>query len=114
MLASPIVKGIIINYRDITERKKIEKAIKENEEKYRNIIENLTDVYYRADENGLITMISPSAINMFKAKTIDEIIGYQIENIYKNKEDREKFILKIKKYGKVKNFKTILYRSDNT
>lgn len=91
-----------------------ERSIKESEEIYKNIIENLTDVYYRADKDGLITMVSPSAIEIFKADTIDDIIGLPIKNIYQNKRDRTNFISRIKKYGEVKNFKTILYRKDNT
>jgi len=114
MLASPIVKGIIINYRDITERKKIERAIKESEEKYKNIIENFTDVYYRADSEGKITMVSPSAMEIFRCSSIDEIIGFSIENVYSKKEDRAKFLQKLKKEGRVKNFRTILIRNDGT
>lgn len=113
MLLSPIVKGIVINYRDVTKRKKIEKTIKESEEKYRSIIENLTDVFYKTDKNGKIVMISPSAENVFRAK-MDKIIGYSIADVYKNKDEREQFVSTLKEKGQIKNYKTTLIRDDGS
>ena len=113
MLSSTIVNGLVINYRDITKRKKTEQAISESEKIYKNIIENLTDVFYKADINGKITMISPSGEEIFRAK-MDKILGFSIEDIYKNKEDRNKFVNKLQQDGFIKNFRTILFRDDGT
>ncbi|MFX0003311.1 MAG: PAS domain S-box protein [Candidatus Hodarchaeota archaeon] len=60
-------KAIIIS-RDISIRKKAEQQIKESEEKYRSLINNLTDIILELDINGVITYISPQCYN---------IIGYQ-------------------------------------
>ena len=38
--------------RDVTERKKGEQALRESEEKYRNILENMEEVYYEVDLAG--------------------------------------------------------------
>ena len=42
-------KGV---FRDITDRKRAEESLRESEEKYRGILENMDDAYYEVDLNG--------------------------------------------------------------
>ena len=49
--------------------------MKASEERYRGIIDQLSDVYYRTDRDGIITMLSPSTAEMFGFASIREIIG---------------------------------------
>ena len=48
---------------DITERKRAENALYESEKKYRQIIGNIRDVFYKVDRDGIISEISPSVNN---------------------------------------------------
>ncbi len=57
----------IVTIRDITVRTKIEQRLTESEEKYRSLINNLTDVILELDIKGTLTYISPQCSN---------IIGY--------------------------------------
>ncbi|MGO9019473.1 MAG: PAS domain-containing protein [Syntrophobacteraceae bacterium] len=45
---------------DITERKLAQEKLRESEERYRSVIMNMQDVFYRTDESGAIVMLSPS------------------------------------------------------
>ena len=75
--ASPIimngeVTGIQAVFRDITQRKKIEEALRASEERFRGITERSFDIIATIDSNGLITYISPS---------VERIIGYAAEEV---------------------------------
>jgi|GEM_PF-6742494 len=66
--------GVIAVVRDITERKRAEDALIENEEKYRNLVENLSEIIYTTDENAVITYVSPN-IESISRYSQSEVIG---------------------------------------
>ena len=78
---NPIIKengeieevSVIAN--DITEKKNSENALKESEEKFRNIFESFQDIYFRCDLTGQIKMVSPS---------VREVLGYEPSEILGN------------------------------
>ncbi len=58
LLDNPAVAGFIMNVRDITERKQAEEKMRESEEKYRNILENMQEGYFELDLAGNFTFIN--------------------------------------------------------
>ncbi|MFA5054798.1 MAG: PAS domain S-box protein [Dehalococcoidia bacterium] len=59
-----VVEAVIINLRDITERKKAEEALRESEAKYRFLTEKMNDVVWTLDMDLKTTYVSPSVTNM--------------------------------------------------
>lgn len=60
--------------RDISERMKAERMIRESEAKYRMIVENQTDLIVKLSKEGEFLFVSPSYCRMF-GKCEDELIG---------------------------------------
>ncbi|MCP4157747.1 MAG: response regulator [bacterium] len=104
--------GILV---DVTDRKKAEERLIASEEKFRKIIENMQEVYYRCDENGILIMASPSAAKLLGYDSLDEMLGLDIAKaIYKEPKNREIFLRELKKYGRVNNFEVPLEKKDGT
>lgn len=64
----------VATFFDITERKRVEDALRESEGKYRNIVENVNDIVWQMDEKFIFTYISPQIFNAW-GYTPEEVVG---------------------------------------
>ncbi|MBI5248572.1 MAG: PAS domain S-box protein, partial [Desulfomonile tiedjei] len=72
------IQGRMIDYRgrrirvtalrDITERRRAEDALRESKDAYRNLVENLDEVVFSTDAQGVLTYVSPS---------VERLLGYE-------------------------------------
>jgi PAS domain S-box-containing protein len=74
LLANPSINGIALNVRDITQRKRVEKALQNSEERYRSIIENIQEGYYEVDIAGNFSFTNESLRN-FLGYEKNEMMG---------------------------------------
>lgn len=88
---------------DVTARIEAEEALKKSEQKYRSIFENIHDVYYRTDRNGIVTEISPS-IEKYSGYKKEDVIGKPVSNFYVKQSERNELIEQLKKNGFVTDF----------
>ena len=77
------ILGIQIISQDLSARKQAEDALKESEEKYKNLVETASDAIYLMSEEGTIIDTNQSACDML-AKSKHEIIGSLIDSVDPN------------------------------
>ena len=66
---------LLATARDITERKLIEKELRESEEKFRSITEQISDYISISDSAGIVLYASPASKSMLQYEP-DEILGH--------------------------------------
>lgn len=95
-LTNEFISGMIM---DITQRKHAEKALQENEEKYRTLFESDPDYTLLLDINGVILDANQATVN-FTGLSKKELIGKHIKKLGISIEEyvdlKEKFLLTIK------------------
>jgi PAS domain S-box-containing protein len=107
-------KGVTVTVLDITDRKEVERALRESEKKYRSVIENIQDVFYRADLNGNLLMGSPSGARMFGYDSVEEMIGMPLIKLWANPLDRSRMMEQVQNMNSLKDFEAILKRKDGS
>ena len=93
-----------------------EKALRESEERYRTLVDNVNVGVYRStgDVDGRYLQVNPAMIKIFGYESIEEFIRGPIINLYQEPEGRKKFLEKIKECGNVRNEELALRKRDGT
>lgn len=74
LLHDPAVNGIVVNSRDITDRKQMEDQLKKSEEYFRALIENAMDIIIIINAVGNIIYVNPAVEKLLGHKP-EELIG---------------------------------------
>lgn len=107
-------QAILGEFADVTARKDAEAALRESEQLYRSIIDNMQDTYYRADYAGRITMVSPS-IKTLLDYSVDEFLGITTAELYAYPGDREAFLGELQaSKGEVRDHVVAIRHKDGT
>jgi two-component system NtrC family sensor kinase len=99
--------------RDITERKKFEKELKESEEKFRNLFERVRHGLFISTREGRFLDCNQAMLEMAGYENKEEFLKIDIaKGLYVNSEDRKKFQRLIEKQGFVKDLE-VEFRKKN-
>lgn len=112
-MATPIkennkIVGAVISVKDITQRKLIEKEIKDNQEMLQEILAT-SPIGFGIASNGIVKMFNPAMKEM-----IDVTLDKSMVNLYVNPEDRQTILDTLKRERILKNFDLQMYGPSNT
>ncbi|MGK9369728.1 PAS domain S-box protein [Melioribacter sp. Ez-97] len=100
---------------DITDKKIAEVALKESEERFRTIFENLTVGVYRARIDGRLIMVNPSFVEMLGYESAEDVMkNHTIRDFCADIDRRERFYRILLEEGIVYRFEEIWKKKDGT
>ncbi len=59
-LAEPAVGAIVVNFRDVSEHRTAEAALRDSEERYRTLVEGVRDIIFALSPEGTISSLNPA------------------------------------------------------
>ena len=74
LLHEPRVGSIVIYFRDVTDRKATEEALKASEDRYGHLFYSAADIIFEADAEGYFRFVNPHTLRVF-GYAADEVIG---------------------------------------
>lgn len=97
---------------EVAERRRIEKALRENESRYRTLFENSKDAIVISHEGRLIE-VNQAASELW-GYTREELLELDPQGLYANPQDRQRMRQEMEQKGSVRNFEIKYRRKDRT
>lgn len=110
LLHEPSVRGIVVNSRDVTERKRAE-------ENYRGIFENAVEGIFQTTTDGRLLTANPAMARMLDYESPEELmrnVSNVAKQLYVDPEHREEFKRLVRLQDSISGFETRMYRKDGS
>ncbi|MCF8145371.1 MAG: PAS domain S-box protein [Deltaproteobacteria bacterium] len=118
IMATPILNDgaeivqVIEGIRDVTRRVGLQEEVRRNKEYLENIIVNSSDMIITTNLQGKVVTFNPGAEHML-GYTQEEVLGTDIEALWKAPEERRRLMAEVKARGFVNNYPTTLIGKDD-
>jgi PAS domain S-box-containing protein len=110
------VQGAVHIAKDITAFKQAENALRESEERYRTLVDNLNIGIYRntAGPEGHFLQVNPFIVKLFGYASRDEFMKLKVADLYVRREERQEFMTEIMQNGSAQEKELFLRKKDGT
>lgn len=105
------IEGLL---RDITEKVRLERRVKQTTDRYKAIFKSIREGAYIVDMDGVILSVNDALLKMFGCKKEEDIVGKKARDFYVHPADRRVLEEKIEKEGRVENFIAHAKKIDGT
>lgn len=115
-LDNPAIEGIVVGFRDVSDRKRVEDALRESEELHRALVNISPDAITMTDLEANVTFVSPRTLALHGFEKEEEILGKSALQFIAP-EDHEKAIQGLSRtleQGYVRNAEFVFVRKDGT
>jgi PAS domain S-box-containing protein len=115
-LAHPAVRGIVLSFRDITDRRHAELELRDSEEMYRTLASASPDGITVTDMKAAIQYVSPQLVELHVFQSEDELLGTSALDLIAP-EDRDRGaaeMARMLKSGHARNVELTLIRKDGS
>ena len=92
----------------------IEKALRESEERYKQLYENVPVGVYRTNYEGKILSANPAAIKIWGYDSEEDLLARNITEVYEEPEKRRRFLERLIKNEKVEEYEVKFKRKDGS
>lgn len=102
---------------DITERKRVEDALRQSEERYRSIFENAVEGIFQTTLDGKYLTVNPALARMYRYDSPDDMIATITDiagQVYVDPGRRDEFIRLMQEQETVNGFEALVYRKDGS
>jgi two-component system cell cycle sensor histidine kinase/response regulator CckA len=97
--------------RETAERKRVEEALRESEERHRTLFEDSREAVYITTRDGNFVDVNQSFLDLFGCSR-EEIRDLRVQDFYVNPDDRHQFQGEIEEKGSVRDFEVKLRKRD--
>ena len=105
---------VLMVARDITARRANEAALKQSEERYRGLIENMIEGVYQTTPEGRVLSANPALLRLLGFDSEEELRAVSAEELYAHPEQRQLWIERMERDGEIRNFESEFKRRDGS
>lgn len=103
--SSGAIVGVLGTYLDITKRKQAEEALRLSQQKYQDLVNNLSVGVYRntPGPDGRFVEVNPALVEIMEADSVEQLLNTPVKNLYRFPEKRREFSEKLMRQTFVRN-----------